>query len=102
MSILTRLRDRFGRYLPNTPQEEVAPETDSLPDVQRAELVTTMSTDISINGRTLDLTELTREDAVVLYNFGILKPEHFNAICKMEGWHFDEDIDFDEEDEDWD
>lgn len=100
MNLISRLRDSFGRFTKGNEtnddipisQEELSPSK---------ELVTKISTEISINGKPIDLTNLQKEDAVVLYNFGILKQEHFYAICKLEGWRFEEELEYDE-DEDYD
>jgi hypothetical protein len=92
MSLIHRLRDSLGRFTKatNNPmtQEELSTSK---------ELVTKISTEILINGKPIDLTNLQKEDAVVLYNFGILKQEHFNAICKLEGWRFEEELKYEEE-----
>lgn len=96
MSLITRLRDSLGRFtkekeinndIPRS-QEELSPSK---------ELVTKISTEILINNKPIDLTNLQKEDAVVLYNFGILKQEHFDAICKLEGWRFEEELEYEDE-----
>lgn len=91
------MRDALGRFLPNPPEEQSSSAVES---PQTKELVTQISTEISINGKPLDLTNLTKEDAIVLYNFGILREEHFHAIAKLENWSFDEALDYEEIDED--
>ncbi len=97
MILLNRMRDALGRFLPSAQEEQ--PVSD-VANPQTKELVTQISTEISINGKPLDLTNLTKEDAVVLYNFGVLREEHFQAICKLENWRFDEELDYEEIDED--
>jgi len=100
MSIISRLRDSMGRFISNGTNLESGTEVTSVTPKTTTELVTQISTEISINGKPIDLTNLTQEDAVVLYNFGVLRKEHFDAICKLEGWRFEELVDFEEIDED--
>lgn len=100
MNLISRLRDSLGRftkvYEPNVVDDSITLHEALSPS---KELVTKISTEISINGKPIDLTNLQKEDAVVLYNFGILKQEHFDAICKLEGWGFEEELEYDEDED---
>lgn len=108
---MQRLRDQFGRFIsnliPNSPKPiEVESEKSNTSNVSTVEtedtpiIETLISTEISINGNPIDLTNLQKDDAVVLWNFGILNTEHFKEICRLEGWIFTEEIEYEDEYED--
>ncbi len=99
MDIAQRFRDTLGRFLPNSTIPTVETPVESLP---KAELVTEFSIEISINGKPVDFTNITKEEAVILFNFGHLNKEHFRALCQLEGWRFEEELEYEDEDEDED
>lgn len=107
--MFNRLRDQLGRFikpvaaetLPENVQTEEIPNSSDFRPKQDF-ISTKFSIGIEINGKPIDLTDMSKEEAVVLFNFGILSKAHFIDICRLEGWNFNELAEYEDMDDDED
>lgn len=106
-----KLRDKFGKFISSVLSTVTGPELDDSPasDETIVEsltgepvLETRIETSVTINDELIDLTNLTKEQAIILWNYGILNTEHFREMCRLEGWlDTTSDVEYvDDEDED--